>query len=52
MSLAAEPLDTTIQVVTPEQIAFRFQLAGPFTRFLALVLDTIVVQGHQEPQSM
>jgi uncharacterized RDD family membrane protein YckC len=32
-------LDTTIQVVTPENIAFRYQAAGPFRRLPAYLID-------------
>ncbi len=35
----ASPLDTTIAVVTPENIAFEYQLAGPFRRLPAYMLD-------------
>ncbi|WP_153558388.1 RDD family protein [Roseimaritima sediminicola] len=38
----AAPLDTTIKVVTPENIAFEYQLAGPFRRLPAYVLDVFV----------
>lgn len=33
------PLDTTIEVVTPENIAFDYQLAGPFRRLPAYLID-------------
>ena len=33
------PLDTTIEVVTPENIAFEYQLAGPFRRLPAFLID-------------
>lgn len=33
------PLDATIQVITPENIAFEYRLAGPFRRLPAYVLD-------------
>src|SRR6478735_10309377 len=33
------PLDATIQVITPENIAFEYRLAGPFRRLPALFLD-------------
>lgn len=36
------PLDTTIEVVTPENIAFNYQLAGPFRRIPAYLLDLVV----------
>lgn len=37
--LELEPLDTTIQIVTPENIAFEYRLAGPFRRLTAYLLD-------------
>lgn len=37
------PLDTTILVVTPENVAFNYQLAGPFPRALALLVDLVLV---------
>src|SRR5881394_2132332 len=33
------PLDATIRVVTPENIAFEYRLAGPFRRLPAFLLD-------------
>ena len=39
---ANQPLDTTIDVVTPENIAFEYQLAGPFRRFPAFLIDLVV----------
>lgn len=36
------PLDTTIRVVTPENIAFEYQLAGPFRRLPAYLIDVLV----------
>lgn len=36
------PLDATIQVITPENIAFEYRLAGPFRRLPAYVLDLCV----------
>jgi len=36
------PLDTTIGVVTPENIAFEYQLAGPFRRLPAYLVDVLV----------
>lgn len=35
----ATALDTTIAVVTPENIAFEYQLAGPFRRLPAYLID-------------
>lgn len=37
------PLDTTIQLVTPERIVFEYPLAGPFRRYFAYLLDVLVV---------
>lgn len=39
---AVQPLDTTIRVVTPENIAFEYQLAGPFRRLPAYLVDLAV----------
>lgn len=36
------PLDTTIEVVTPENIAFKYQLAGPFRRLPAYIIDLFI----------
>jgi uncharacterized RDD family membrane protein YckC len=36
------PLDATQSVVTPENIAFEFRLAGPFRRLPALLLDMVI----------
>ena len=41
----AHPLDTTIAVVTPENIAFEYQLAGPFRRLPAYLIDVAVRFG-------
>ncbi|TWU40475.1 RDD family protein [Novipirellula artificiosorum] len=35
-------LDTTIAVVTPENIAFKYQLAGPFRRLPAYLIDVAI----------
>ncbi|MEM0925166.1 MAG: RDD family protein [Planctomycetota bacterium] len=37
-----QPLDTTIGVVTPENIAFEYQLAGPFRRLPAYIIDVAI----------
>lgn len=37
------PLDTTVLVVTPENVAFDFQLAGPFPRALAFLVDALLI---------
>jgi uncharacterized RDD family membrane protein YckC len=34
--------DTTIEVVTPENIAFRYQVAGPFRRLPAYLIDLAI----------
>ena len=39
MPLNDSPLDATIHVVTPENIAFEYRLAGPFRRLPAFLLD-------------
>jgi uncharacterized RDD family membrane protein YckC len=40
--VAPAALDTTIGVVTPENIAFEYQLAGPFRRLPAYLIDLLV----------
>jgi uncharacterized RDD family membrane protein YckC len=35
-------LDNTLRVTTPENISFEYQLAGPFQRFLAYVVDVLL----------
>jgi uncharacterized RDD family membrane protein YckC len=35
-------LDNTIEIITPENIAFRYQVAGPFRRVLAYLLDVVI----------
>jgi uncharacterized RDD family membrane protein YckC len=42
MQRQAPPLDSTIRVVTPENIAFEYRLAGPFRRLPAFVLDSCI----------
>jgi uncharacterized RDD family membrane protein YckC len=39
MASRQQPLDSIIQVVTPENIAFEYRLAGPFRRLPALLID-------------
>ena len=41
MSPAHAPVDTTISVITPENIAFDYQLAGPFRRLPAYLIDVV-----------
>ena len=35
-------LDTTVEIVTPENIAFRYQVAGPFRRLPAYLIDLVI----------
>ncbi len=37
---AIRPIDTTVELITAENIAFQYQLAGPFRRFPAWIIDT------------
>lgn len=39
--VANRALDTTIEVITPENIAFDYQLAGPFRRLPAYAIDVV-----------
>jgi uncharacterized RDD family membrane protein YckC len=39
------PLDTTIQLITPERIVFEYPLAGPFRRAFAYLLDLLILFG-------
>ena len=39
MATREKPLDTTIEIVTPENIAFKYRLAGPFRRLPAFLID-------------
>ena len=38
----AKQLDNTIEIVTPENIAFRYQVAGPFRRLPAYLIDLLI----------
>lgn len=38
----AKPLDTSIEITTPENIAFRYRMAGPFRRLPAYLIDFAV----------
>ena len=38
-------IDSTIEVVTPENIAFHYQAAGPFRRSLAFAMDLLIRLG-------
>jgi uncharacterized RDD family membrane protein YckC len=42
MSSQPQQLDTAIRIVTPENIAFEYRLAGPFRRLAAYLLDLII----------
>ena len=42
---ASSVLDTTMQVTTPENISFHYQLAGPFRRIFAYSLDILISLG-------
>src|ERR1043166_4962225 len=42
MLASTAQLDTDIEVVTPENIAFRYRVAGPFRRLLAFVIDLLI----------
>lgn len=39
MPIAARQIDSTIDVVTPENISFQYELAGPFRRLPAFFID-------------
>lgn len=39
------PLDSRILVSTPENVAFDYRLAGPFTRALALLIDIAIISA-------
>jgi uncharacterized RDD family membrane protein YckC len=47
LRMAAEPkqLDDTIEIVTPENIAFEYRVAGPFRRVLAYAIDMVLRLG-------
>lgn len=42
MASAESALDTRIDIVTPENIAFRHRLAGPFQRLPAYLIDSLI----------
>jgi uncharacterized RDD family membrane protein YckC len=42
MSRSVEQIDSTVEIVTPENIAFHYRVAGPFRRMPAYVLDLFV----------
>ena len=45
MSSGTAQIDSTIDVVTPENIAFRYQAAGPFRRLPAFLIDLCIRLG-------
>jgi uncharacterized RDD family membrane protein YckC len=45
MTTEAAPIDTRVEIVTPENIAFQYRLAGPFRRLGAYVLDVLIRVG-------
>jgi uncharacterized RDD family membrane protein YckC len=45
MAQRREQIDSIIRVVTPENIAFEYRLAGPFRRLPALVIDWAIFAG-------
>ena len=42
MASRTAQLDTSIEIVTPENITFRYHLAGPFRRLPAYVIDLLI----------
>ncbi len=42
MANGSNQLDTRIEIVTPENIAFHYHLAGPFRRVIAYLLDWLI----------
>jgi uncharacterized RDD family membrane protein YckC len=42
MSSEEDQIDATIEVVTPENIAFQYQVAGPFRRLPAFLIDLAI----------
>jgi uncharacterized RDD family membrane protein YckC len=42
MPQAQPQLDTRIQIVTPENIAFEYRVAGPFRRLVAYLMDLVI----------
>lgn len=39
------PLDTAVEIITPENIAFRYRVAGPFRRLPAYLIDLAIRIG-------
>jgi uncharacterized RDD family membrane protein YckC len=42
MTTGSAPIDTRVEIVTPENIAFQYRLAGPFRRLGAYLLDVLI----------
>ncbi|MBN2294192.1 MAG: RDD family protein, partial [Pirellulales bacterium] len=40
-----KPLDTRIEIVTPENIGFQYRIAGPFRRLPAYLIDVVIRFG-------
>ncbi|MBC8353881.1 MAG: RDD family protein [Planctomycetes bacterium] len=45
MATKSAQIDSTVEIVTPENIAFHYQVAGPFRRFPAYLLDLLIRSG-------
>ncbi len=42
MATDPAPLDTAVEIITPENIAFRYRVAGPFRRLPAYLIDLVI----------
>lgn len=45
MQRDSPPIDTRIEIVTPENIAFQYTVAGPFRRLMAYAIDLLIRVG-------
>ena len=45
MATKSAQIDSTVEIVTPENIAFHYQVAGPFRRLPAFMLDMLIRSG-------
>src|SRR5271169_3597072 len=45
MAQQSKQLDSRIEIVTPENIAFKYHVAGPFRRSVALLIDMLIQVG-------
>src|ERR1700722_19876412 len=45
MATQPEQLDSRIEIVTAENIAFKYHVAGPFRRSVALLIDMLIQIG-------